>query len=112
MRCDSFGSEDADRRPINASADASGSSEPTKRGRVPEPVCPQAVGTVHGASVVDRGRRRGNDRLMNDGDVASLTVAVAALNGRDLEPFVGLMSEDMIWTAQAPRWLWWRPAPG
>lgn len=49
---------------------------------------------------------------MDDGDVTSLTAAVAALNERDVEPFVGLMAEDMVWTAQAPRWLWWRPAPG
>ncbi len=41
----------------------------------------------------------------------ALDVAVRALNDRELEPFVGLMADDMVWRAQAPRWFWWRDAP-
>ena len=53
----------------------------------------------------------GDDQVVNPSDVEVLEAAVQALNNRELEPFVGLMADDMVWTAQPPRWLWWRHTP-
>lgn len=47
------------------------------------------------------------DRLV----IEALEPAVEALNNRELEPFVGLMVDDMVWRGQPHRWLWWRDAP-
>lgn len=49
---------------------------------------------------------------MDRNDVEALEAAVVALNDRELEPFVGLMADDMVWTGMPSRWLWWRPVPG
>ena len=48
---------------------------------------------------------------MDRSSVEALEEAVTALNDRELEPFVGLMADDMVWRGQANRWLWWRDAP-
>lgn len=48
---------------------------------------------------------------MDQADVERLEVAVAALNDGDLEPFVGLIDDDMVWTGQPQGWLWWRHTP-
>jgi hypothetical protein len=48
---------------------------------------------------------------MIQSDIEVLDAAVLALNDRELEPFVGLMSDDMVWTGQAQRWFWWRQVP-
>jgi len=60
---------------------------------------------------VDCGRRLGDDLVMIQSDIEVLDAAVLALNDRELEPFVGLMSDDMVWTGQAQRWFWWRQVP-
>lgn len=44
-------------------------------------------------------------------DLELLDGAVQALNNGDLEPFVGLMDDDMVWTGQPHGWLWWRHTP-
>ena len=49
-------------------------------------------------------------RVVDHGDIEALEAAVRALNHRELEPLVDLMADDMVWTGQAPRWLWWRDA--
>jgi len=53
------------------------------------------------------GHALGMDRISID----ALEPAVKALNDRDLEPFVGLMADDMVWRGQSHRWFWWRDAP-
>lgn len=48
---------------------------------------------------------------MDQADVERLEAAVAALNDGDLDPFVGLIDDDMVWTGQPQGWLWWRHTP-
>ncbi len=44
-------------------------------------------------------------------DIDVLEGAVQALNQRELDPFVDLMADDMVWKGQSSRWLWWRQTP-
>ncbi len=53
-----------------------------------------------------------NVESMDQADIERLETAVEALNERELDPFVALMTDDMVWTAQPHRWLWWRQTPG
>lgn len=48
---------------------------------------------------------------MDQTDLDRLEVAVAALNEGELDPFVGLIDDDMVWTGQPQGWLWWRHTP-
>ncbi len=48
---------------------------------------------------------------MDQADVKRLEAAVVALNEGELEPFVGLIADDMVWEGQSQGWLWWRHTP-
>lgn len=48
---------------------------------------------------------------MDQADVEQLEAAVTALNDGDLEPFVGLIHDDMVWNGHSQGWLWWRHTP-
>lgn len=48
---------------------------------------------------------------MDQAEIERLETAVAALNDGDLDPFVGLIDDDMVWTGQSQGWLWWRNTP-
>lgn len=48
---------------------------------------------------------------MDQVDVERLETAVDALNGGELEPFVELIADDMVWTGSPHGWLWWRHTP-
>lgn len=48
---------------------------------------------------------------MTPGDVSSLQSAVDDLNVGDVEPFLGLMSDDMVWSGSPHGMLWWRQRP-
>ncbi len=48
---------------------------------------------------------------MDPADVKRLEAAVVALNDGELEPFVGLIADDMVWEGRSQGWLWWRHTP-
>ena len=48
---------------------------------------------------------------MDQADLEKLEAAVSALNDGDLEPFIGLIHDDMVWTGQPQGRLWWRHTP-
>lgn len=48
---------------------------------------------------------------MQPADLELLAGAVEALNDGDLEPFVDLMAQDMVWAGLPQGWLWWRHTP-
>lgn len=48
---------------------------------------------------------------MDQADVDQLESAVEALNCGELEPFVALMADEMVWTGRPQGWLWWRHTP-
>ena len=48
---------------------------------------------------------------MDQADVERLETAVEALNSGELDPFVSLIDDDMVWTGQTRGWLWWRRTP-
>lgn len=48
---------------------------------------------------------------MDQADVKRLEAAVVALNNGELEPFVALIADDMVWEGQSQGWLWWRHTP-
>ena len=52
-----------------------------------------------------------DDQDVEQNDMKPLGSAVRALNAGDLEPFVGLITDEMIWKGQARGWLWWRHSP-
>lgn len=55
--------------------------------------------------------RGGEDVRVNRADVDRLSSAVEALNRRDIEPFVGLMAQDMVWRGRPHGWPWRRFTP-
>ena len=48
---------------------------------------------------------------MNSRDVASLRGAVDDLNDGNIDTFLGLMSDDMVWSGYPHGWLWWHQRP-
>jgi len=48
---------------------------------------------------------------MDSVSVEALRSVVDALNQGEIQPFVDLMADDMVWEGSAHGWLWWRPTP-
>lgn len=48
---------------------------------------------------------------MEQREIAALEGAVNDLNGGDIETFIGLMADDMVWSGHPHGWLWWRQRP-
>ena len=60
---------------------------------------------------IDPSARGNDDGPINSVDLGCLTVAVDALNERDIEPFASLIADDMIWEGERQGWPWRRFTP-